>query len=339
MLITKPVFLHKNYYCPTTTFLRFSNIVSREDNNSSVVISNYTQPEMLPSLIREYSKKNLKREIIIDCSAELINTDTIDILVELAERYKITLYFNDCRDHNDLEKLKKSKISTVQKFFFVEYFYYYIPNWRNSETLELDCESPSFLLLTGKPKFERAVFLYKLFKKNLQSYGKISYFGIKNSNEFVANSSFQLDPKEHSFYSKFYHKVKEFNSSFADDLTVDVDEFDHSISHTRRFNADFYSAVDFVVIFETDLYTNTFFPTEKPMKAIMLNKKFIYLGVKGSLAHLKKLMLELHGRDISDLTDWIDTKYDGIEDLEEKLDCVIELMDTYIKTFKQNKLI
>lgn len=335
MLITRPVFLHNNCNSPETTFLRFSNIV--EDNkNASVVISNYNTPELLESLIKQYTSLNIEREVIIDCSTELINSQTVDVLVNLSKKYRITLYYNNCHRTIDVDKLKSSNITLINKPFFLEYCYYYIPVFVANQSQKSNYPSPSYLLLTGKPKFERALFVYKLYQNKLESNGIISYFGVEEKNKFTVIT--YQESSENYLFKKYHKEIESFNKSLSKDLTVDELEFTYDISHSRFYNGDLYKLADFVIVLESDLYSDSLFITEKPMKAIMLNKKFIYLAKKGQLFELKRLMLEIHNRDISELTDWIDTKYDDIEDIDEKFDYVIGIMRAYIERYKKETI-
>ncbi len=73
-------------------------------------------------------------------------------------------------------------------------------------------------------------------------------------------------------------------------IVADDNLFGDNLSHTKDFNAELYDAVDFVVVPETYGCTNNdnFFPTEKTIKCILMNKKFIVVGNQYFLKNLKK---------------------------------------------------
>jgi hypothetical protein len=120
-------------------------------------------------------------------------------------------------------------------------------------------------------------------------------------------------------------------------LVADTNQFNMQISHTKKFNAELYNAVDFVIVPETTGCTmqDNFFPTEKTVKCILMNKKFIPLASKGFLRNLKRYYMTEFNKDISHLTDWCDTSFDDITDLEKRTKMVVNIVAHEIS--KNNK--
>ena len=108
-------------------------------------------------------------------------------------------------------------------------------------------------------------------------------------------------------------------------MVLDVNNHTHGITHTRFYNGDYYKVVDFVIVVESDVSEGLHFITEKTMKCIQQDKKFILLASKGSLANLKHEVKEHLNLDITHLTDWCDISYDEIGNIWERLDKIINI--------------
>lgn len=123
-------------------------------------------------------------------------------------------------------------------------------------------------------------------------------------------------------------------------LVADTTHFSYKISHTKEFNAALYNAVDFVIVPETTRCTmnGNFFPTEKTIKCINLNKKFIPIASKGFIKNLKKYYKDNFNKDISNLTDWCDTSFDDIISLEERIKRVVKRVANEISNYSKNNL-
>ena len=120
-------------------------------------------------------------------------------------------------------------------------------------------------------------------------------------------------------------KIKDGLSKLPKKLVLDVNNLTHGISHTRFYNGDYYKVVDFVIVVESDVSEGLHFITEKTMKCIQQDKKFILLASKGSLANLKHEVKEHLNLDITHLTDWCDISYDEIGNIWERLDKIINI--------------
>ena len=66
-----------------------------------------------------------------------------------------------------------------------------------------------------------------------------------------------------------------------------------------------------------------------------MNKKFIPLASKGFLRNLKRYYMTEFNKDISHLTDWCDTSFDDITDLEKRTKMVVNIVAHEIS--KNNK--
>jgi hypothetical protein len=112
---------------------------------------------------------------------------------------------------------------------------------------------------------------------------------------------------------------------------LDTTNLNYITSHAREYNADYYKAVDFVIVVESHINVGleqdkVFFITEKISKCIQLDIPFILLGTEGLLRHTKE-QAKIHlGKDISHLTDWCDTSYDDIENLWERIDKIVDII-------------
>lgn len=322
MIISQPCFLKFTRTNPNSTFLRFTNIVSNIKKAKYLVLDNYRISEFENNFkyFEKLLEQNSNLEIVVDCSTEIL-TSGISFLLNTPYASRILVISNGTIDNVDNIALSKSKIKQIREDFFIKYYDYYsphisaFPNKRNK-----------YLLLTGKPKHEREVLLTKLYKKNLLKYGNISYFG----KEVTCGFNYVPPIDENSYWSFYLKEVEEFKSSLNSNLVVDVQEWNHNDSHARFYNADPYMDVEFVVVVETHPTAQGIFHTEKSTKPVQLNKKFILLNRKGALRDLKHKFLKYHHRDICELTDWVDTSYDDIDDLNERIDYIVDIIENQI---------
>jgi len=333
VVLNQPCYVKYGNTSPKVTFIRYTNIVSRIKDAEIAVFSTYVEKsDDLTKAINKVKQVKKSIKIVIDTTTEIFATGMVNELVALTNTDNITIYTNSLQDEQTRYSLHNRGIKLVERDYFLEYMHYYSP-----AKLSPKVPFKHFLLLTGKPKIERAVFLKMLLDNDLLKYGHVSYFGIQKKNSFTKEALFYSDmnSKYDEYYRENIDQVTEFNNTFTEDLLVDIPTFNYDISHSRVYNNVPYTSVDFVIVFESDLFTDTIFHTEKPIKPIQLNKKFILIGNKGTLASLKRKVLDLYGRDISPLTDWVNIHYDSIEDINEKLKFIIEeikqkIIPTYI---------
>lgn len=329
MIINQPVYLEYGRTDPKVTFLRYTNIVHTLQEAKYLVIDAYTfskydnKLDIFETILEEY--KNLT--LLVDCSTEMLTGD-LKFLIESLYSNRILILSNGTSNKTAGIHLANSKIKHIQEDFFIKYYHYYSPELKQNIGVNLN----QYLLLTGKPKLEREVLLSKLFKKNLLKYGNVSYFGKEENTEF--NSTTYLGIED--YFDSYKDDIQSFKNSLGSNMVLDEEHWTFHPSHTRYYNGVLYKQVDFVVVCESDLNQYRIFHTEKSTKPIQLNKKFILLNKAGALADLKQKFLKYHGRDISELTDWVDTSYDSIEDLNERMDCIVNLI---AKETKNKKII
>ena len=333
MELNKKIFpLHHN---SSLSFLQLTNITSFQDAEA-VLISFNTFSSMEDKEIYNYI--NSKKIIYIDGSYEVLSTIVLEKLnkVPLNQRLNSVCYFcnptNNTYDQTLLLKLRQRGLICDPDQFFINYANIYQPDI-NAATMP----KQRYLCLTGKLNPSRTFLIALLSKYNLLQYGHVSYFG-----EDYIDKDF--DPRKIDDY-----KTENFLSPSAKNviedemkklklpLVADTNQFNMEISHTKKFNAELYSAVDFVIVPETTGCTldGNFFPTEKTVKCINLNKKFIPIASVGYLKKLKAYYKDNFDKDISHLTDWCDTSFDNITDLEKRIMMVVKTVAHEIS--KSNK--
>ena len=327
MVINQPVYLEYGKTDPKITFLRFTNIVANIQEAKYIILDAYTfkkyenKLDFFENILSQY--KNLT--LLVDCSTEMLSDD-LKFLTESLYANRILIISNGVSEKTPGIRFANSKVKHIQEDFFIKYYHYYSPDLIQN----IGVKSNQYLLLTGKPKIEREVLLSRLFKRNLLKYGNVSYFGKEKTSKF--NSSFYQRRKEYFESSK--DDIQSFKNSLDTNMVLDQKHWTFYPSHTRFYNGALYKEVDFVVVCESDLDQYRIFHTEKSTKPIQLNKKFILLNKAGALADLKQKFVKYHGRDISALTDWVDTSYDSIEDLNERIDCIVDLIAQKTKSKK-----
>ena len=118
-------------------------------------------------------------------------------------------------------------------------------------------------------------------------------------------------------------------------LTVDQPLLTGELSHSKLFNASLYEAVDFVIVPETGGSLGPwqeFFVTEKTIKCILTNKKFIPVGNQYFLKNLKDYYLTRHNRDISDLVNWYDDSFDSIPTTEKRIEEIVNIVKNTVES-------
>ena len=321
MIITQPSYLRFGRTDPKNTFLRYTNIVSNIKKAKYLAIDAYILSEYKHNFgdFEKLLEENKHLMLLVDCSAEMLSGN-IEFLLNSSYADRILILSNGASTEDNNILIKESRVKHIQEDFFIKYYHYYIPDLTLSE--DQGYGKNHYLLLTGKPKIEREAFLSKLHRHGLTRYGNISYFGKSLRNKFN-----NVEPPNDKYYWNFLgDHIQEFKDSLESDLVLDVGEWNYTDSHTRFYNARPYQDVDFVIVFESDLYQDIIFHTEKSTKPIQLNKKFILINKKGALADLKQKFLKYHNRDISELTDWIDTSYDDIEDHNDRFDFIVKIL-------------
>ena len=321
------------------SFLQLTNITSFQDAEA-VLIDFNTFSSMKDKEIKWYI--NSKKIIYIDGTYEFLNNTVLEILENLSNILQCDLgavhYFCNPVNHERLSqyplllKLTQKGLICTPDHYFIRYSNIYQPDI-NADTLP----KQRYLCLTGKLNPSRTFLIALLSKYNLLQYGHVSYFG-----EDYIDKDFDPqkidDYKTENFLSPSAKNVIEDEmKKLKLPLVADTNQFNMEISHTKKFNAELYSAVDFVIVPETTGCTmqDNFFPTEKTVKCILMNKKFIPLASKGFLRKLKRYYMTELNKDISHLTDWCDISFDDITDLEKRTIKVVNIVAHEIS--KNNK--
>jgi len=321
------------------SFLQLTNITSFQDAEA-VLIDFNTFSSMKDKEIRWYI--NSKKIIYIDGTYEFLNNTVLEILENLSNILQCDLgavhYFCNPVNHERLSqyplllKLTQKGLICTPDHYFIRYSNIYQPDI-NADTLP----KQRYLCLTGKLNPSRTFLIALLSKYNLLQYGHVSYFG-----EDGIDKEFDTQKIDHyktanflSLPAKYIIRVEMKKLKLP--LVADINQFNIKVSHTKKFNAELYSAVDFVIVPETTGCTldGNFFPTEKTVKCINLNKKFIPIASVGYLKKLKAYYKDNFDKDISHLTDWCDTSFDNITDLEKRIMMVVKTVAHEIS--KSNK--
>lgn len=272
------------------------------------------------SKLTKYNKK-----IYIDSTYELFEESILRKLLNSVpiNSIKNLFYFYIPRslEHNSLKKhFKKNGMNFFPRQYFIDNLEKYKPV--NGKELE----KKVFLCMNGKPNAARSLLVSLLSKNNLLNYGHVSFF----SNEYV-DKNFSLAKKEDGnfrFSKDTLSIIDKEISLLKLPLAIDCNVFTFKISHETNFNAEPYHAVDFVIVSETygSAIDEEFFVTEKTAKCIILNKKFIPVASQNFLKNLKDYCKNNLNKDISHLTDWCDTSYDDISNLEDRIKKIIEIV-------------
>jgi hypothetical protein len=255
--------------------------------------------------------------LTIDCSTEILPPIISNWIANKTE-----IFYNTFESQDTIDYLKKNNVKLYEIPYFLKYMNYYTPIYTN-----IISEKKPFLFLGGKPKYHRICLLGLLSYYGLLDYSFYSVFG--------ENKDFYPHTIDDYFNTNSPENQKEKVTIGLSKITIptilDVSEFNYTVSHTREFNADYYSAVDFVLVTESDMRDNLLFITEKISKCILLDKKFIVLGSCGIIKYTKE-QAKIHlGKDISHLTDWCDTSYDDIEDVWKRIGKVVEIINDEVR--------
>jgi len=329
MLINDLVYFHSYNHSPSLSFLEFPNKTHNPHTCKTIVISPYSfnldshRSDLVGFLSGGY-------RIIIDASTEILGEETVKFIMGAEDPSNIIVYTNTYEPHfeSDVELIKMRGGSIIIIPFFIKYMDHYKPIYSNKLIKNKD-----FLLLSGKSKPTRTSMVGLLSYYDLIKNGHVSFFGngiTDNDGDFFYDQISDYFGVSEAPQNQ-QEKVRMGLSKLPQKMTLDVNNLTHSISHTRTYNGDYYNFVDFVVVVESDVREEIIFITEKTMKCIQQNKKFILFSTSGSLSFIKD-QAQLHlNKDISHLTDWCDTSYDNITDTWERLDKVVSIIKDNIQ--------
>lgn len=269
--------------------------------------------------------KNLlesNKKIILDFTYELIDQNLVARLIKYEYLGNVEYYCNDRGLDYELENVStclEKGLKLYKSQFFIDNQHEYYPIFKKLNVLQ-----KKFVMYTGKTRPERTLMVALLSYNNLLDYGYVSYFGDTHNlyykNEKVIDVYKLEDVKNDN---QLYEKVKFGIEKLSIPLTIDVNKLSYETSHSKNFLANYYQASDFAVVLETE-YDNNFFVTEKTIKCILCDKKFIVFACQGFVKKLKDYYLNKLGIDISHLTDWCDTSYDNEPNKIRRAELIIE---------------
>jgi len=165
-----------------------------------------------------------------------------------------------------------------------------------------------FLCLAGRSKLWRDKFINKLENElNLEN-SLTSYYGkcLGNSDLLKLDIPYERSNSKFEFENKFYKPIQ-----------IPDTNYKYNLSYFTK-NELFYQT-KFSLVVETEAELQEYHITEKTMKCIMLGHPFVVMGTHGYLKFL-------HGLGFTTYSDIFDESYDSIQDLESRMDAVIEVI-------------
>jgi len=266
----------------------------------------------------------LNKKIYIDGTYELMSEPVLNFLNEAFKSLKNFYYFfipsNQTETSDILKKCLQKGLVIQSSQYFADYPSRYRPIYNK------EIEKRKFLFYTGKPSKERTLLVSLLSYYNLLDNGYVSYFG-----ENYVDNNFDNQKSNDIFESRVpllldeKNKVKKGLDKLEIPLTLDVNVFGKETAHAKNFNGDYYKAVDFCIISESD-HENGFFITEKTVKCINLNKKFIAFSAPNYIENLKAYYKDKLNTDISHLTDWCNTSYSKEQNTFKRAEKIIQIV-------------
>jgi hypothetical protein len=324
--------------------IRYENIVDNIDDAIYIVtrtLNDYNEVWKKYSFAQLYNNLKPDQFLLMDMSGETVGVSEMEGLSSYKNLSKLIILCNDVKYDNDLYVSIQMKGCTILNLpFYIKYIDYFKP-------FKTDSVIPpkKFLMLTGKLNMHRTCMVGLVSYYDLIKHGYVSFFGEEVHNYWTGtyNPDVKLVTKISDYYDSHSPeeqktKVKKGFEKLPKKLTVDVEHFTFSVAHNRTYNRDYYDAVDFVVVNETDVDQNwgSIHITEKTGKCIQLDKKFIVLGPTGILQKVKKDAKIHLGKDISHLTDWCDISYDTIENVWERIDKIVDIIKKETLELKNN---
>lgn len=298
------------------TFLTFRKEVGSIDEAECTVLTYHEIGEFSSKdTLIEYLNQFKQKTVIIDATFENLRPDTYQWIKDSKIDYKI--YTNGIWGSTD-EDIQDSRVN-IQPYFLTN-LDLYKPIQKSSKNLQ----QKAFIYMVGKCRTHRLKLLKRLYEENLVKEGHVSYFLSKelNFNPEITEEN----PK----------RLLEFFKDRPQHLSLDSSAFTFTESHTKEFTRDYFDVSEFAIITETFTeYNGVHFFTEKVGKCILLNKKFILLGPVRSISKLKSYCKRYLNLDISHLTDWADLTYDIEEDLDTRIELIVDQIKINVKKFKE----
>jgi hypothetical protein len=178
-----------------------------------------------------------------------------------------------------------------------------------------------FLCLAGRSKLWRDKFINKLETELDLENSLTSYYGkcLGNSDLLKLDIPYERSNSKFEFENKFYKPIQ-----------IPDTNYKYNLSYFTK-NELFYQT-KFSLVVETEAELQEYHITEKTMKCIMLGHPFVVMGTPGYLKFL-------HGLGFTTYSDIFDESYDSIQDLESRMDAVINVIQKLqTQVFDINKL-
>jgi len=322
MILEKKVYVYggRKDFDFEISFFQTPYVAEAIENCEIILIPAWTFNDISYEVFNNF--KVLNKKIIIDFTYEMIDPNVLEKLSTFDSLENVEYYCNDRGLDYEIEsisvcKSKGLKLITSQFFIDNQDFYYPIIK-------KISVPHKNFIMHTGKTRPERTLMVGLLSYYNLLDYGYISYFGdTHNLYSQHGKISHVYDMKEMAGNQTLKEKIKLGLFKTNIPLTIDVNKLSYETSHSKNFLANYYLASDFAIVCETD-YDNNFFVTEKTIKCILLDKKFIVFACQGFIKKIKAYYANKMNKDISHLTDWCDISYDEEPNKIRRAELIIE---------------
>ncbi len=167
-----------------------------------------------------------------------------------------------------------------------------------------------FLCLVGRCKPWRDEFMSKLQSSVDLTNSLTSYYGQCLGDQDLLNIDipYERNNSKFEFEQKFYKPIKIADTNYH-----------YNLSYFTK-NELFYKT-KFSIVVETEAELDEYHVTEKTIKCIILGHPFVVMGTPGYLKFL-------HGLGFTTYSDILDESYDSIQDLESRMDAVIDVIKT-----------
>jgi len=299
-------------------------------NDNCILLDGYQMDEMQRQITNNI---NSEKKLILDFSKEFVAENIFPFLAkfpDLSNVCIVALQSKHTDAHQETCTAKGLQIHYDQHF--IENRFVYRPV---SANISPPPENKIYTLHTGKTKQHRTALIGLLSYYDLLKYGHVSFFGDTISSNFDNH-------KIADFYNagapqELQDKVTQGLNKIQLPLLLDTDEFTFNIAHELNFVRDHFDACKFVVVVESNYANSHEVPalTEKVVKPIAVDKKFMILGQQGYTETLKST---LHKKEAWDgarwdsLTSWCDyKKYDNEADGWKRLELFVEELKIQIQ--------
>lgn len=309
-------------------FFKLNNL-SSETDAEVIIIDTYHFINIYNDDIQYYLDSN--KCVYIDSTYEMMEQSILEKISVLDNIHNIHYFYNPRKNEDKnqlLIMLKERGLNCVSRQHFIDNASAYVPHYENN------LPSKRYACLTGKLNISRIFLVSLLSKYNLLDHGHVSFFNTDSIDKnFTQSDDIMTMVNKSSFNAKNKYVMHQEVSKIRLPLVVDSNVLDSKLSHERMFNASIYDSVDFVIVPETggNVLQGEFFVTEKTIKCILMNKKFVAIASRFFIKKLKEYYMNNFSKDISHLTDWCDTSYDEIESLEERIEKVVEIVSLHVK--------